>query len=70
VADTIKATTAEAIRALHGLGLRVILATDDNQRTGEAVAAKLGIDELRAGVLPAWRRDRSGRKSRCATFTT
>jgi Cu+-exporting ATPase len=53
VADPIKATSAEAIRALHALGLRVIMATGDNQRTAEAVAASLGIDEVRAGVLPA-----------------
>jgi Cu+-exporting ATPase len=53
VADPIKTTTAEAIRALHALGLRVIMATGDNHKTAEAVAAKLGIDEVRAGVLPA-----------------
>ena len=53
VADPIKVTTAEAIKALHALGLKVIMATGDNQRTAEAVAAKLGIDEVRAGVLPA-----------------
>lgn len=52
VADPIKASTAEAIRTLHQLGMRVIMATGDNQRTAEAVAAKLGIDEVRAGVLP------------------
>ncbi|WP_347140349.1 heavy metal translocating P-type ATPase [Paracoccus sp. SSK6] len=52
VADPIKASTTEAIRTLHQLGLRVIMATGDNQRTAEAVAAKLGIDEVRAGVLP------------------
>lgn len=52
VADPIKKTTAEAIRELHALGLRVIMATGDNQRTAEAVAAQLGIDEVRAGVLP------------------
>lgn len=52
VADPIKASTAEAIRTLHQLGLRVIMATGDNQRTAEAVAARLGIDEVRAGVLP------------------
>ena len=45
VADPIKATTATAIAALHALGLRVIMATGDNQRTAEAVAAKLGIDD-------------------------
>ncbi|WP_306753060.1 heavy metal translocating P-type ATPase [Paracoccus actinidiae] len=52
VADPIKASTTEAIRTLHQLGLRVIMATGDNQRTAEAVAARLGIDEVRAGVLP------------------
>lgn len=52
VADPIKPTTQSAIRALHEQGLRVIMATGDNQRTAEAVASKLGIDEVRAGVLP------------------
>ncbi|SPH25004.1 Copper-transporting P-type ATPase [Defluviimonas aquaemixtae] len=52
VADPIKATTEGAIRNLHAQGIRVIMATGDNQRTAEAVAAKLGIDEVRAGVLP------------------
>ncbi len=52
VADPIKETTAGAIKDLHRLGLRVIMATGDNQRTAEVVAAKLGIDEVRAGVLP------------------
>jgi len=52
VADPIKASTAAAIRDLHALGLKVIMATGDNQRTAEAVARKLGIDEVRAGVLP------------------
>ena len=52
VADPIKATTVEAIRSLHDLGLRVIMATGDNRTTAEAVAARLGIDEVRAGVLP------------------
>lgn len=52
VADPIKPTTAGAIRDLHDLGLRVIMATGDNQRTAEAVASKLGIDDVRAGVLP------------------
>ena len=52
VADPIKETTESAIRELHALGLTVIMATGDNQRTAEAVARKLGIDEVRAGVLP------------------
>jgi P-type E1-E2 ATPase len=37
---------------MHALGLRVIMATGDNERTARAVAAKLGIDVVRAGVLP------------------
>jgi len=52
VADPIKDSTAQAIRALHAQGLRVIMATGDNERTAQAVAGKLGIDEVRAGVLP------------------
>ena len=52
VADPIKETAAEAIRQLHVLGMRVIMATGDNKRTAEAVAGRLGIDEVRAGVLP------------------
>ena len=52
VADPIKETTEAAIRALHDQGLRVIMATGDNRRTAEAVAGRLGIDEVRAGVLP------------------
>ncbi len=52
VADPIKETTEGAIRDLHALGLRVIMATGDNHRTAEAVARHLGIDEVRAGVLP------------------
>ncbi len=52
VADPIKDSTVPAIEALHAFGLRVIMATGDNDRTAKAVAAKLGIDELRTGVLP------------------
>lgn len=52
VADPIKDTSLEAIEALHKHGLRIIMATGDNERTALAVAATLGIDEIRAGVLP------------------
>ena len=52
VADPIKPTTADAIEALHQAGLRIIMATGDNERTARAVAEQLGIDEVRAGVLP------------------
>ncbi|RUW12634.1 copper-translocating P-type ATPase, partial [Mesorhizobium sp. M1A.F.Ca.IN.020.03.1.1] len=52
VADPLKATTAEAIKALHDKGLRIIMATGDNERTAKAIAGRLGIDEVRAGLLP------------------
>jgi Cu+-exporting ATPase len=52
VADPIKESAAGAIRELHALGLTVIMATGDNERTAEAVARQLGIDDLRAGVSP------------------
>ncbi|MEP4911933.1 MAG: copper-translocating P-type ATPase, partial [Alphaproteobacteria bacterium] len=52
VADPVKDTTADAIQALHAQGFRIVMATGDNARTARAVAAKLGIDEIRADVLP------------------
>ncbi len=52
VADPIKATAAEAIGKLHELGLRIVMATGDNETTAKAVAAKLGIDEVHAGMRP------------------
>jgi len=52
VADPIKATAAEAIAKLHGLGLRIVMATGDNETTARAVASELGIDEVHAGFRP------------------
>lgn len=52
VADPIKETTQEALKALHGEGFRIVMATGDNERTARSVAARLGIDEIRADVLP------------------
>ncbi len=52
VADPIKPTTPAAIRALHAMGLKVAMITGDNQRTAEAIAHKLGIDQVVADVLP------------------
>ena len=52
VADPIKETTAKAIRDLRAEGLRIVMLTGDNRTTAEAVARKLGIDEVEAEVLP------------------
>jgi P-type Cu+ transporter len=52
VADPIKETTPAALQALHQLGFRIIMATGDNERTAKAVATRLGIDDVRADVLP------------------
>ncbi|MCD1627742.1 MULTISPECIES: copper-transporting P-type ATPase [Seohaeicola] len=52
VADPVKETTPAAIKDLHELGFRVIMATGDNERTAKAIGARLGIDEIRADVLP------------------
>ena len=52
VADPIKETTPQAIRALHALGLTVAMITGDNARTAQAIARQLGIDEVVAEVLP------------------
>jgi P-type Cu+ transporter len=52
VADTIKASSVEAIRALHRLGIGVVMLTGDNQRTAAAIAGQAGIDRVLAEVLP------------------
>ncbi|WP_087141659.1 heavy metal translocating P-type ATPase [Brevundimonas diminuta] len=52
VADPVKAATPAAIKALHDLGLKVAMITGDNARTAKAIAARLGIDEVVAEVLP------------------
>jgi P-type Cu+ transporter len=53
VSDSIKATTAQAIRELHALGLNIIMLTGDNRRTAEAVAKQLGLDAVEAEIEPA-----------------
>ena len=52
VADTIKEGSAEAVRALHNLGLTVVMMTGDNEATARAIAGEAGIDRVLAGVLP------------------
>jgi Cu+-exporting ATPase len=52
VADPVKATTLEAIEALHRDGIKVVMVTGDNRTTAEAVAKAVGIDQVEADVLP------------------
>jgi Cu+-exporting ATPase len=52
VSDPIKQSTPEAIKALHEMGLRVVMLTGDNETTARAVADELGIDEVEAEVSP------------------
>ena len=53
VADPIKTTTAEAIKELHALGLKLVMLTGDNRRTAAAVAGQLGLDAVEAEIEPA-----------------
>ncbi len=52
VADTIRETSVEAVRSLHGLGVKLAMLTGDNPTTAKAVARQVGIDEVRADLLP------------------
>lgn len=52
VADPVKASTPEAVRRLKESGLTLVMVTGDHERTAQAVAKQLGIDDVRAGVLP------------------
>jgi Cu+-exporting ATPase len=52
VADPMKDSTPGAIKALHRLGFRVIMATGDSERTARALAGRVGIDDVRADLLP------------------
>jgi Cu+-exporting ATPase len=58
VSDPIKESTPAAIEQLQKLGLKIIMLTGDNERTARAVAEKLGIDEVEAGVEPQHKNDR------------
>ena len=58
VADPIKQSTPNALRELQRMGLKVIMLTGDNERTAQAVAKKLGIDHVEAGVTPKGKHER------------
>jgi Cu+-exporting ATPase len=64
VSDPIKQGAAEAVKTLHQLGLKLVMATGDNPTTAKAVAAKLGIDEVRAGLRPEQKLDLIGELQR------
>ena len=53
VSDTVKPTSAEAVRWLHEHGIRTVMISGDNQNTADAIAKKVGIDEVYAGVMPS-----------------
>ncbi len=57
IADPIKPSTPDAIRALRAEGLRIVMLTGDDEATARAVADRLGLDEVHAGVLPDAKRD-------------
>ena len=71
LADPIKATTPEAIAELHRLGLRVVMVTGDRETTARAVAQKLGLDDVQAGVTPARKQElvrELRRRGECVVF--
>ena len=53
ITDPLKPSAIEAVRALQRQGIRIIVATGDNQKTAEAVAARLGIEEVHANLSPS-----------------
>ena len=52
VADTVKPDSAQAVRELQGMGIRVVMLTGDNERTANAIGGQVAVDEVIAGVLP------------------
>jgi len=58
VSDPVKQSTPEAVKALHALGLRIIMLTGDNEKTANTVAGQLGIDEFEASVRPEQKHER------------
>jgi len=57
VNDPIKNSTPKAVRELHELGQKIVMLSGDNEQTAQAVAKKLGIDEVHAGVEPQFKQD-------------
>ncbi|GAB2454842.1 heavy metal translocating P-type ATPase [Nocardioides hungaricus] len=55
--DTLRPGAAEAVRALHGLGLATVLLTGDREQAARSIAERIGVQEVRAGVLPAGKAD-------------
>src|SRR5207253_8531059 len=58
VSDPIKESALNVIEHLHRLGIKIIMVTGDNERTARAVAEKLGIDQVEAGVEPQHKHER------------
>ena len=67
VSDSIKSSTPDAIRELRRLGLKIIMLTGDNERTARAVAKKLGLDDVQAGIAPKDKHERIERLRRAGT---
>jgi len=61
LADNVKPSSEEAVRELKELGLEPVLLTGDNERAARAVAARVGIDQVRAGVMPSGKADEVAR---------
>ncbi|HEV3343045.1 MAG TPA: heavy metal translocating P-type ATPase [Pirellulales bacterium] len=61
VSDPIKATTSDAVKSLHELGLKIVMLTGDDERTARHVAEQLGIDDFEAGLTPQGKHDRIDR---------
>jgi len=61
VADPVKGSTAEALEMLRGEGMRIVMLTGDSRETAEAVAGRLGIEDVKAEVLPQGKNDAVGK---------